>query len=137
MISRQWKAIAVAVLAALVVACSTPIDRRESSPAAAAPAAAPPEQRLQLIDHLTPRRDSVGGVPSRFTWTPIAGADSYALGLWNEVDVLVWRADHLEAPSVTFPPDAALESGTYFWSVTAFRDGRPVAESGRSAFVVR
>ncbi len=134
MTARRWPPTAAASLLLISVACSSPLGQRETS---STPEAAAPEARAQIIDHLTPRRDSVGSVPSRFAWTPIAGADSYALGLWNEVDVLVWRADHLQTPSVAFPADLSLEQGTYFWSVTAFRDGRPAAESGRSAFVVR
>ena len=64
------------------------------------------------------------------------GAETYAIGVWTEVDVLVWRRDDLHSPSVPWPSDLQLEHGTYFWAVTALRGDRPVAESGRAAFVV-
>ena len=90
----------------------------------------------KVIEHVAPARDSVGGVPERFEWTAIEGADQYVLALWNEVDVLVWRRDDLRAASVTRPPGLKLEWGTYFWSVTALRSDQPIADSGRAAFVV-
>ena len=89
------------------------------------------------LDHLAPARDSIGGAPSRFEWTPVEGADEYVIGVWTEVDVLVWRQDDLRQTSVARPADVELEPGTYFWSVLALRQDRPVADSGRSAFVVR
>ena len=93
--------------------------------------------RGTTIEHLTPPRDSVGVAPARFTWTPIEGADSYSVGIWSEVDMMMWRGHNIRTPAVDLPADVRLEPGTYFWSVTAFRDTRPVADSGRSAFVVR
>jgi len=100
------------------------------------PAPSATSNQPPTIEHLLPRRDSTGGVPSRFQWTPIAGADRYALGVWNEADVLVWRQDHVREASIAVPAELQLEPGTYFWSVTALREGRPVAESGLAAFVV-
>ena len=75
--------------------------------------------------------------PSRFVWTKIDGADSYSIGVWNEVDMLVWRQNNIATTSVTVPEDVRLEPGTYFWSVSALREGQQVAESGLAAFVVR
>lgn len=95
------------------------------------------EQRLPNIEHVSPARDSVGAKPARFEWTAAEGADRYAIGVWDDVDRLMWRNDRVEKTSVTLPDDVELAFGTYFWSVTALRDGRPVAETGRSAFVVR
>lgn len=91
-----------------------------------------------VIDHVLPRPDSVGEAPSRFEWTKAAGADFYVISVWNEVDTLIWRQGNLRTTEIGAPEDLALEPGTYFWAVVGFRDdGRPVAESGLAAFVVR
>jgi hypothetical protein len=129
---RRWTAVAAA-LAIGYVACTSPLGRRE---APSTPGTSDRDRRGPLIDHLTPPRDSVGATPSRFAWTPVEGTDSYLVSVWNDVDVLVWRVD-VRTPQVDWPPDVRLEPGTYFWSVAAIRDDRPVAESGRAAFVVR
>ena len=62
---------------------------------------------------------------------------SDVIGVWTEVDVLVWRQDNLHEPSVAWPADLSLEPGTYFWAVAALRQEQSLADSGRSAFVVR
>jgi hypothetical protein len=116
--------------AVIVVACTNSQEAHE----AAAPA--PVEQRLPTIDHLSPRRDSVGGAPTRFEWTAAEDANQYAIGIWDDVDRLVWRSDHVAGTFVDVPKDVEFEFGTYFWMVTALHDDRPVAESGRAAFVV-
>jgi hypothetical protein len=112
-------------------ACSTPLGGGDSSATTS-----PKEGRPPTIDHLLPPRDSTGAIPPLFAWTEFAGADRYAIGLWNEVDVMVWRRDDVRTSSVEWPADLRVEPGTYYWSVTALRDDRPVAESGLSAFVV-
>ena len=120
--------------ALIVIACGNSQEAREAATAAAPPAAV--EQRLPNINHVSPARDSVGPAPKRFEWTAAAGADQYAIGIWNEVDVLMWRSDHVSSTSVALPGDVVLDFGTYYWSVTALRERRPIAESGLSAFVV-
>ena len=114
----------------IVVACSNAHEARESVPPVAT------EQRLPTIEHVSPKRDSVGGQPTRFEWTAAKDANSYAIGVWDDVDRLMWRADRIRETSIELPKDVQLEFGTYFWAVTALHDDRPVAESGRSAFVV-
>ena len=52
-------------------------------------------------------------------------------------DVLVWRQNNIPTNSVETPEDVQLDPGTYFWSVSALREGRELADSGLSAFVVR
>jgi hypothetical protein len=89
------------------------------------------------IDHLAPAPDSTGSVPERFEWTGVDGADYYDLLVVTEIDAVVWRQTHLRQPSAVWPTDRQLEPGTYFWMVGAIRDNRPIAESGRAAFVVR
>jgi hypothetical protein len=125
------RTVAGALALLIAVACSAPHDARETEPVVAS------EQRLPTIEHITPARDSVGAQPRRFEWTAADGADRYAIGVWDDVDRLMWRNDKVEGTAVTMPDDVELGFGTYFWSVTALRDGRAVAETGRSAFVVR
>jgi hypothetical protein len=95
------------------------------------------EQRMPTINHVAPARDSVGIKPTRFEWTAAESADRYVIVIWDDIDRLMWRNDRVQGTSVTLPDDVELGFGTYFWMVTAFREGKPVAESGRSAFVVR
>jgi hypothetical protein len=92
--------------------------------------------RLRL-DHLIPARDSQGSLPSRFEWTAVPGADSYSVGIWNEVDMLIWRLDNIPTNSFDRPDSLRLEPGTYFWTISALKDGEELTSSGLSAFVVR
>ncbi|MGE0464740.1 MAG: hypothetical protein AB7Q16_25520 [Vicinamibacterales bacterium] len=125
---------ALAFAAALGAACAAQ-PSASGEPAAAAQAPAPAAETRD-IDHLVPVPDSVGATPTRFEWSRIEGADFYLLRVWNEVDRPVFRADRLTDTSLAWPPDSPLELGTYFWSVVAVKDDRPVAESGLAAFVV-
>ena len=113
---------------AVALACTVPPDRQEATVRS--------DQRLQTIDHVAPRRDSTGAAPSRFEWTRVEGADRYVIALYDDVDVLLWRHNDVREPSVDWPGALRVEPGTYFWMVTAFRGDGPIAESGRSAFVV-
>ena len=131
MIRNAWLRGAIAAAAVIVVACTSSNEARESEPAVAA------EQRLPTIDHVSPARDSVGARPTRFEWTAAEGADRYAIGVWDEVGRLMWRNNRIVGTSAALPDDVELGFGTYFWSVTALREGQAVAETGRSAFVVR
>lgn len=98
-------------------------------------AAAPPAARQQRLEHVSPGRDSVGAQPKKFEWTAIDGAEGYALLVVNEVDIEMWETT-VQATSIDVPKELNLDSGTYYWAVGAFRGGRQVAYSGRSAFVV-
>ena len=123
--------VTIAALIAATAACTpsaakTGGDVREQAP-----------NRARNVDHISPARDSIGPAPTRFVWTAIEGADLYAIGIWNEVDVLVWRQDNVPSTSVTLPDDVRLEPGTYFWMVSALRQGSEIAQSGLAAFVVR
>jgi hypothetical protein len=93
--------------------------------------------RSAVIDHLIPARDSQGRVPSQFSWTAVAGAEEYSVGIWNEVDMLMWRVDHVPGTSTPRPEDLKLEPGTYLWAISALRGGQQIAESGLAAFVIR
>jgi hypothetical protein len=129
---KFWLSVSACVGVAASLACVAADERRESE---GAPVAV--EQRLATIEHVAPARDSVGTAPTRFEWTAAPGADRYAIGVWNDIDRLMWRQDDVHGTSVAFPEDIELEFGTYFWSVVALNGDRPVAESGRSAFVVK
>lgn len=88
------------------------------------------------LDHLIPARDSQGSQPSRFEWTAVPGADEYSIGIWNEIDMMIWRKDQITATSFV-PTDLKLDPGTYFWTISALKGGEEIAASGLSAFVVR
>ena len=123
-----------ALVAALVVfslACTSSAQSDTASPQAP-----PNKSDAQLIDHIAPRRDSSGPPPAKLEWTAAKGADEYAIGLWNESDTLVWRQGGITEPTIPMPTELALEPGTYYWSVVGVKEGRPIAESGLSAFVV-
>lgn len=134
MANRVWVLItALAAAIAVTAACTAPRERRDGS------SAQPPlpERRVApKLDHLSPPRDMTGAAPTYFEWTAVEGADHYAIGIWNDVDVLVWRRDDISTTSIDWPADLKPEFGTYFWSVTALRDDIPIVDSGRSAFVI-
>ena len=79
----------------------------------------------------------MGSMPQRFEWTAVPGADSYSVGIWNEVDMLIWRLDGIPTNSMATPDTLRLEPGTYFWTISAVQQGEEIAASGLSAFVVR
>ena len=117
----RWCAIAAI---ALSLACSPAHNGASSS-------------KDPVVDPLVPAPDSVGPAPKSFSWRPVPGAASYAVGLWNESDALVWRADDITATSTLIPEEFKFEPGTYFWSISALREDNQIAESGLAAFVVR
>jgi hypothetical protein len=116
-----------------VVSCTHPTASQQATPPSAAQRASAP----QRLDHVSPARDSIGSAPKMFSWTTVPGADSYSIGVWNEIDMLVWRQNDIPVTSVARPDDVNFEPGTYFWSVSALRNGEELADSGLSAFVVR
>lgn len=133
--SRLVVALVVALgMAAVPGAADFPVAGATATLAAAQ---AQDPTRSQIIDHVSPARDSQGKAPKLFSWTAVRGADSYSIGVWTEVDQLLWRQNNIPTTSVERPEDVKLEPGTYFWSVSALRDGQQIAESGLSAFVVR
>lgn len=125
-------------MAVLVVgwACAPPGEPRGTAVAAASASEQDRASRA-VIDHLSPARDSIGSVPSRFEWTPIEKADRYVIRVWSEVDQLLWRQDDVSGTSVARPDQLQLGAGTYLWSVSAVRDDQEIAESGLAAFIVR
>ena len=130
--TAAWTA-AAAVMMLGAASCGAPSGGEASAAARQAPLEA---QALKVIQHEEPARDFVGPQPARFRWSPIAGADRYAIGLWNESDRLMWRHDDLTEPTVAWPKELYLEAGTYFWSVSALGNGGEIAKSGTAAFVI-
>jgi hypothetical protein len=129
--SRSWVSTIAAAGVVINIACTAPPGPRD------APATPAQSQRAApRLDHISPARDSIGATPKYFEWTPVEGADHYALGILNEIDVYVWRRDDIRTTSIDWPPELKLELGTYMWTVTALRGDVPLAESGRSAFVI-
>jgi hypothetical protein len=120
-------------LLVIVLACAQSSDRAEG---ASATGVVQSTATAPVIEHITPRRDSVGGIPEKYEWTAVKGADHYSIGLWNEVDQMIFRQDGLTSTTFTWPSDSKLEMGTYFWSVTAWSQDRAIAGSGLAAFVI-
>ena len=109
----------------------------DSAQEVAAPAAALAPISRDTIEHVTPKRDFVGAAPLRLQWTAADGVDSYTVTVMNEVDAVLLDYKGADGTSIEWPKEVRLEPGTYFWRVVGVRDGRPVADSGRAAFVVR
>jgi hypothetical protein len=130
---RRWRATAVAMAAMVAWACTA---SSADDPAAALADAETARQELLTISHLAPRPDHVGAQPARFAWTPVAGVDSYAIGLVSEIDTVMWQTRGLTTSEVAWPATLEVPEGTYFWMVEGYREGRRIAGSGRAAFVV-
>lgn len=125
----------IASCIAITLACATPAG---PSAAASAPALVPAAQvRPGGIDPIFPERDSVGPAPTRFEWTTIEGAEHYEMELLTDIDAQVFSAGDIQGTLLPIPEGVVLIPGTYFWRVGAIRGGRLIADSGRSAFVVR
>ncbi|HWI19316.1 MAG TPA: hypothetical protein VNT81_16290 [Vicinamibacterales bacterium] len=122
---------AVLLIAAISLACMS----RESVPHAA-PIAQDKIEKLH-IQHLTPRPDFVGPLPTRLEWTAVEGADHYAIGVENEIEIPVFDQDGIKGTSVAWPTGLKIEAGTYYWRVVGLKGNRLIADSGRAAFVVR
>lgn len=123
----------IGILIALGLACSAPLNGPHDAPEAATPPRA--QENITVIQHIAPKPDAVGGVPSRFEWTPVKGADHYVIGMWNDIDTLLWK-QRLNETSVVWPEQLKVEQGTYFWVVQAIRGEYVIGDSGRAAFVI-
>jgi hypothetical protein len=67
---------------------------------------------------------------NQFRWEPVPGAEIYQVRVYAEDGTLVWTSEDLTEPSVAWPESVTLGTDTYYWGVTALRDGEIVAESG-------
>lgn len=88
------------------------------------------------IEHVTPRRDFVGPLPTRLEWTAVDGVDSYAITVENEIEIPVFDQEGITTTSVPWPKEARVDAGTYYWRIVGLKGDRIVADSGRAAFVV-
>ncbi len=95
--------IAALATVAMLAGCAPTGDGAEAEAAGGADAG---RQALLTINHLEPRPDFVGPQPARFTWTPIAGADRYAIGLVSEIDTVVWQRADIPAAEIAWPAGA-------------------------------
>jgi hypothetical protein len=119
------------VFVLLSLACAP----RESTPAQAAAPDVAVIQHMR-IEHVTPRRDFVGPLPTRLEWTAADGADSYAVSVETEIELPVFDQEGITTTSVPWPKDFRIEPGTYFWRIVGLKGGKVIADSGRAAFVV-
>ena len=71
----------ILLFALISLACAP----RETAPEPAAPAAEVALIQNIRIEHVTPRRDFVGPLPTKLEWTEAAGVDSYAVSVENDV----------------------------------------------------
>jgi hypothetical protein len=103
------------------------------------PEAAGEEAKIQkiLIEHVTPRRDFVGKLPTVLEWSAAAGVDSYAVRVENEIEIGVFDQEGITGTSTPWPKDLKIDAGTYYWRIVGLKGDRVVADSGRAAFVVR
>ena len=88
------------------------------------------------IEHLVPRPDFVGPLPTRLEWTAAAGADHYTVSVENEIEIPVFDQAGVTTTSVPWPKEVRIEPGTYYWRITGMKGDRLIADSGRAAFVV-
>lgn len=114
------------------LACIT----RESAPEAAPAAVEEVKIQKLQIEHVIPKRDFVGKAPALFEWTAADGADSYAISLENEIEIVLFEQDGITTTSVPWPKDLKLDPGTYFWRIAGLKGERIIADSGRAAFVL-
>ena len=139
--STTWRLVAASALLVVTQACAHGAAGQASDapPRGAGAVARQVAGTAQAprLDHVSPSRDSQGSVPRLFEWTAVPGADSYSIGVWNEVDMLIWRQDRIPGNSFDSSQSLRLEPGTYFWAISALREGEEIASSGLSAFVVR
>ena len=111
---------------------------REVTPAANATpetAAVAAIQKIE-IEHVTPRRDFVGPLPTKLEWTAAPGVDSYAINVEDEIEIPVFDQEGITTTSVPWPKELKIPPGTYFWRIIGLKAGKVIADSGRAAFVV-
>ena len=108
---------------------------RESTSQPPAPVEVAAIQNIQ-IEHVTPRRDFVGPLPTKLEWTAVNGVDSYAVSVENEIEIPVFDQDGIKTTSVPWPKEVRIDAGTYYWRIVGIKGNKVIADSGRAAFVV-
>lgn len=81
---------------------------------------------------------AVPSFPRRFTWRPLAGADTYEITVVDarEGNALFRQRGSTAQLELQFDPGAEPASGAYAWEVLAYARGRPVAR-GEGRFTVQ
>ena len=122
----------------LFVIVSLACAPRELTPAANATPESVAVAAIQKIEieHVTPRRDFVGPLPTRLEWTAVPDVDSYAINVEDEIEIPVFDQDGNTTTSVPWPKEVKVAPGTYFWRIIGIKAGKVIADSGRAAFVV-
>ena len=108
---------------------------RESTSQPPAPVEVAAIQNIR-IEHVTPRRDFVGPLPTKLEWTAVDGVDSYAVRVENEIEIPVFDQDGIKTTSVPWPKEVRIDAGTYYWRIVGIKGNKVIADSGRAAFVV-
>ena len=124
--------IAVILIAMVGLAC---LPRESVLDSSTPPAAEAKIQNLR-IEHVTPRRDFVGPLPTKLEWTAVDGVDSYSIGVENEIEIPVFDQEGIKTTSVPWPTEVRIDPGTYFWRIVGMKGDKIIADSGRAAFVV-
>src|SRR5262245_30929307 len=119
-----------------VLALSLACMSRESAPQPSAASVEVAAIQKISIEHVTPRRDFVGPLPTRLEWTAVDGVDSYAVSVENEIELPVFDQEGIKTTSVPWPKEVRIDPGTYFWRIVGLKGGKVIADSGRAAFVV-
>jgi hypothetical protein len=122
---------AMAVVAILSIACMTSDGSTQAAPRDTA--------KIQTIEieHVIPKRDAVGPLPTRLEWTAVKDVDSYAIKVEDEIEIPVFDQQGITGTTVPWPPGLRIPPGTYFWRIVGIKGNRVIADSGRAAFVVR
>lgn len=115
------------------LACSS----RGGAPQAAAGTAQEDKIQKIPIQHVIPRPDFVGPLPTVLEWTAAAGVESYVVLVENEIEIPVFEQDGITRTSTPWPKELRIEPGTYYWRIAGMKGDRVVADSGRAAFIVR
>jgi hypothetical protein len=101
-------AVAVAVAGAFVVGSRTSVEPAADVLRAPGEDARPPAGAV------------LAGPPRELSWTPLAGATSHRVRLFDAGGDLVWESDRVVGPPLILPPETAarLAAGrSYFWTV--------------------
>lgn len=94
-------------------------------------------QKAARLEHVIPRPDYVGAHPTKLEWTAVPDAESYAVTVENEIEIVMLEQQDIQTTSLAWPKQIHLDPGTYFWRIIAIKGNRILADSGRAAFVVR
>lgn len=128
---RTW--IPVSVAAAIAAAVLIPLVIRQSRPAA--PASTVRQAGGDGLVAIAPA-GVVSNGSIRFEWRPAASATSYEVSVFRQDGSEVWKRA-TAATSLEAPPEVRLQSGRYYWRVSALGADGPPVRSALTQFEVR